>query len=234
MKMDGIPTISVNDVPPKPKDNSFTEEQLVRTSSEICMYNDGHIVLIGGQITLPSISGGKKYRSRSSELDFVVDDEGIESIEDMSFLKELDCFAFFREGIPCAAFYDNIKGLSTEFVLDDIVKKETEYGTINHVSPERAVVMKFRRGAMKGHFYGKDALDYYSLAVAAGKNSPEINNDAIAAGVREHACPSCKIGKKYGCIDMFIKTSDSVPPDERAYALRKAEELGGKLGCVNY
>ncbi len=234
MKTNGAPTISVEDVPPKPKDNSFTEEQLVRTSSEICMYNDGHIVLIGGQITLPSISGGRKYRSRSSELDFVVDDDGLASIDGISFLEEADCFAFFREGIPCAAFYGDIRGLSTQFVLEDTIRKETEYGTVNHVSPERAVIMKFRRGAMKGHFYGKDALDYYSFAVAASKCNLEIDNDAIAAGVREHVCPACKIDKKYGCIETFIRTSDSVPPDDRTYALRKAEELGGMLACVNY
>jgi len=227
-------SVATLELPPKPEDGSFSEEEIVRAASSLCMQSEGHIVLIGGQTSLPSISGAKKYRKRSAEIDLVADDTGMYSflVEDvLYYVTDGDYLLFSRGGMPCSVFSGDVRGFPVPFIMDDTETTDTEYGRVVHASPEMTAAMKIRRGAMKGHQYAKDALDIFSLAMSRIKAGEELDTEIIADCVSFYACDKCTTGSYMGCVSENRRMLQHVPAADREYLTLVSLELENSLRC---
>ncbi|HBT60146.1 MAG TPA: hypothetical protein DEB40_00160, partial [Elusimicrobia bacterium] len=95
------------------------------------------VLLIGGGAVLPQITGSKRLRSRSDDLDFIADDRGLEvayPIFGMRPAKDIGMegfhFAYVNE-ILVAVFNSEIKGYRIpDEAYSGALAKKTEHGTI--------------------------------------------------------------------------------------------------------
>jgi len=232
-KLRGMRIVAFDELPPKLPDNHFSEADILEAACYACGLSDGHAVLIGGQTTMPAITGGKRYRPRSSELDMVVDGEGLDALLGQRPIRMRNgLLIYHKDALPCYFFHGDVKGVPASFLFEDVRTAETEAGRISYASPEKTTAMKFRRGAMKGGFYGKDALDFYALAVAGMKQDRELGLDEIGKYVQQLACPNCTIGENRGCFAPFYRCLANMGSGADAgYAATAFESLKGRMEC---
>jgi len=225
--------IRPEEIPIKPKDNQFSEEEILAAASDACSLDDGNIVLIGGQTTLKGITGYKKCRCRSSEIDLAADEPVLDAFneKELFYIPEMQCLLYMENGLPCGIFCKDIKGLPIFFVTEDAKTVETPQGKVVYARPEKTVAMKFRRGATNGSYRGKDAVDYLTLAAAGRNNGSELDNKYTAGLIEEIACPNCNITEYKGCFRPFGKSIKNIPQKDSTYAAEMARDLEKRLKC---
>ena len=177
------------------------EKKLLEVASYYSSISPGNIVAIGGTLTLPEISGYKRLRLRSGDVDFVVNDEGLEAL-----LKEEPAIETFslpephgvvasgyeveRMGVLAAFFHNEIRGFKIpEEAFSEATLKEASAGPVYVVPNELNLALKIRRGLEKiGEVYGKDGLDAGSTIMGMERSGKQFDSESFVKYLVEYVC----------------------------------------------
>jgi len=216
--------------------NRFSEEQVAKVASHVCSASPGNILLIGGGAVLPQITGSKRLRSRSDDLDFIADDRGLEvayPIFGMRPAKDIGMegfhFAYVNE-ILVAVFNSEIKGYRIpDEAYSGALAKKTEHGTIYLAQPELNIALKIRRGSSKGKMYGKDGLDFAAICAGLESERTELDLDLLAFYMQGGVCQSCLLAEETECMKLMYLQVQKAGKTYNAECRRGAERCGKKL-----
>ena len=176
------------------RENRIPEErELLEVASYYSTLSERDILVIGGTLALPELSGYKRLRLRSRDVDFVVNDRGLETIlADGPIKRQTDFPEIIQEDPPegeegsyiaernglYATFYHNdVKGSRIpEKEFSEAILKKTSEGQVYVISNELNLTFKMLRGIQKkGYILGKDAQDAVSMIVGSHLSGPEFN-----------------------------------------------------------
>ena len=167
------------------------ESDLLYVANYYSTLSEGNVLAIGGTLTLPEISGYKRLRSRSGDVDFVVNDEGLEALlstgptkREEDFVPGVDGGAYITEknGIFAAFFHNGIRGYAiTGEDFPRAIRRETSAGPVYTISHELNLALKVRRGIhKKGQIYGKDVLDAASTLIGMELTGQDFDAETFA------------------------------------------------------
>lgn len=193
--------------------NPFSDEHLIKVASEITQRSKRNIVLFGGGCIIPYLSGHTMLRTRSSGLEFFMNEDGAKAINNnYVFSDKLKRHhkirdikglvgSFYLDDVMVSLFKDNIFDYPiTEEFFDSSIKKSTRYGVVTVIAPEINLALKIRRNIRRksgGEFLGKDCRDYYTMLLG----NPEIDEENWSKYMQNGVCSSCHLTKEAGCID---------------------------------
>ena len=179
----------------------FVRLELIR---HYCAFSWRNVLGIGGMLSIPEISGYKRLRKKSSDLDFVVNDEGLEALlsnerttidRDSLPGSSAEWYVAEKNGISVVFLHNEIRGYELpEKAFTESVYTETIAGPVFTISVELNSMLKVRRATYQNHdVHGKDALDVASTIVGMQLSGREFNHEAFADylidGTREHCSP---------------------------------------------
>lgn len=217
--------------------NIFSSVKLVQTAVEFCNISKGNVLLMGGALSLPEISGFRSVRERSSDLDFIVNSDGLASVESVCNLKRYDEFsksgAYMgnRDGIDLAFFHNEVKGFDVRDVFERAVQRKTSAGEVFTVPYELNIALKVRRGSSsaKKRMYGKDGLDF-AVAVHSKKVSFGDFSAQVFASYLKSICAECELGYRFACLAEFSKQAQNgVRLEERSLVFDKVSQCRNSL-----
>jgi len=215
--------------------NIFSAVKLVKTAVDFCGLSKGNILLMGGALSLPEISGFRSVRERSSDLDFIVNSDGLSQIESVCNLKRYDeasksgAYMGNHDGVDLAFFLNDVKGFDVSGVFSRAVHKRTEFWDVFTVPYELNAALKVRRGSLKKRMYGKDGLDF-AVSVHSKKLSFEDFSARVFASYLKSVCESCELGYRFACLYEFEKqVQNGLRLDERSLVFDKVSECRSAL-----
>ncbi|MFH1307935.1 MAG: hypothetical protein ABIH72_03715 [archaeon] len=190
--------------------NKFSASELLRLASSICNLSSGNILMIGGGMVLPEVIGYKRLRQRSDDLDFVVNNQGLQKLSKIYEIKPASLiipnigegsYYSVKDGITIALFHDGVKGYDiSKEVFAEGLEVKTSQGVVNTIPHELNIALKIRRGASKTHIYSKDALDFASTIVGLSLNGPGFDYENWARYMSQGVCTSCNLTRG-NCIE---------------------------------
>jgi hypothetical protein len=217
--------------------NIFSAVKLVKTAVDFCGLSKGNILLMGGALSLPEISGFRSVRERSSDLDFIVNSDGLSKIEPVCKLRRYDeasksgAYMGNHDGVDLAFFLNDVKGYDVSGVFGRAVHKKTELGEVFTVPYELNAALKVRRGSfsLKKRMYGKDGLDF-AVAVHSKKLSFVDFSAQVFASYLKSVCESCELGYRFACLSEFEKQAQNgIRLEERRLVFDKVSECRNSL-----
>ena len=225
--------------------NPSGERELLRIASYYCGLLPGSILAIGGTLTLPEVSGYKRMRLRSNDVDFIVTDLGLEclltegDVVDLGFGK--DVYGVMADDVIAAFFHNNIKGYEIPGrAFSESVRRETSEGTIYTISGEMNTALKLRRGiSAKGRIYGKDALDTASTFTGMRLQGEEFGYVSFADYMTNGTCDACTLSSPFECIRGLESGVNHLPDEHKedyVQFLKRCtdtlNETGRQLQCL--
>jgi|GEM_PF-3717212 len=219
--------------------NIFSAVKLVQSAISVCNLSQKNILLMGGALSLPEISGFRSVRERSSDLDFIVNSDGLSSVEKVHKLKRYDevsksgAYMANFDGVELAFFHNDVKGYDVSDVFSRVVHKKTEFGDIFTIPYELNLALKVRRGSSspKKKMYGKDGLDF-AVAVHSKKLSFKDFSAQVFASYLKSVCENCELGYRFACLAEFDKQAQNgVRLAERFLVFDKVAECRSALEC---
>lgn len=217
--------------------NIFSAVKLVQTAVDFCNLSKGNILLMGGALSLPEISGFRSVRERSADLDFIVNSDGLGELESVCKLKRYDevaksgAYMGNRDGVDLAFFLNDVKGFDVRDVFERAVRKETALGVIFSIPYELNVALKVRRGSasVKKRMYGKDGLDF-AVAVHSKKLSFDDFSAQVFASYLKSVCIECELGYRFACLAEFDKqVQNGIRLEERRLVFDKVAQCRSAL-----
>lgn len=217
--------------------NIFSGVKLVQTAVEMCNLSRKNILLMGGALSLPEVSGFRSVRERSADLDFIVNSDGLSSVESVHKLSRYDsssqagAYMAILDGVELAFFHNDVKGYDVRGAFERSVQRKTSLGDIFAVPYELNLALKVRRGSSspKHKMYGKDGLDF-AVAVHAKKLSFESFSAQLFASYLKSVCAECQLGSRLACLAEFDKQAQNgIRIDERKVVFDKVAECSNAL-----
>lgn len=217
--------------------NIFSGVKLVQTAVGLCNLSQKNILLMGGALSLPEISGFRSVRERSADLDFIVNSNGLASVEKVHKLRrydesaELGAYMANFDGVELAFFHNDIKGYDVGRVFENVVQRKTEFGDVFTVPYELNIALKVRRGSFssKQKMYGKDGLDF-AVAVHSKKLSFDDFSAQVFASYLKSVCEECQLGYRFACLTEFDKQAQNgTSLVERAVVFEKTAQCRNAL-----
>ena len=193
--------------------NRFSEKHLLQVAVEICNCSPGNILLIGGGAVLPEITGFKRLRPRSNDLDFIVNSAGKVSLDSSYDLDNSDSlllfgdpsikFIYIRE-VLIGLFIKHLRGYQLqEQDYKDALVINTNQGNIHTIRPELNLALKIRRGAVNNHVYAKDGLDLASIIAGMQKKGEKFDLERFSRYMQRGVCEDCQLGSNQKCFDQL-------------------------------
>lgn len=201
--------------------NPSEERELLQIASYYCGLLPGSIVAIGGTLTLPEVSGYRRMRLRSNDVDFIVTDAGLECLLTEGDVVDLgfgnDVYGVVADDVIAAFFHKHIKGLRIPSgAFSEAVCHETSQGPIYTISGELNTALKLRRGiSAKGRIYGKDALDTASTFTGMGLRGEEFDYASFADYMTSGTCVTCTLDSPFGCIRGLESGANHLPGERK-------------------
>ena len=219
--------------------NKFSEAHILKIASDICNISPSNILLIGGGMVLPEITGFKRLRARSNDLDFIVNGRGFsdalnsEMFQERNFVENGRIVYTSVNGMTVALFVNGVRGydIPREIYEFPIVKK-TSLGIIYHIPWELNTALKIRRGLTKGHIYAKDAQDLASMVMGGEVNGNSFNVTALKGYMQNGVCDSCGLGSYLKCLEQLRQGTDNLRERERPAVLSVIDVCGSEFGEV--
>lgn len=202
------------------KFNRFEEDHLLKVAGQVCGISEGDILLIGGGLTLPRISGFKRLRPRSDDLDFIANSRGFHKAEELSFFKKWkyrgdNLCAGEIEDVLVALFPGTIRGYGIpDEVYERAVLMESSHGRIYTVEEELNIAMKIRRG-VHNHFYGKDRQDFVSMSLARHYSGNPLNVELWMNYMTPRVCDDCTLNSPLACIENLGSNEGNLKENEK-------------------
>ncbi|HVY01323.1 MAG TPA: hypothetical protein VHA12_00985 [Candidatus Nanoarchaeia archaeon] len=189
------------------------EEDLLRVASFVCRHSPGNILLIGGGCVLSETAGFRRLRGLSDDLDFIVNDEGLDAVK-----IPLNLGDAFKNGqlasggnvnyvndILVGFFYREIKGWKIpEKVFAKPRVQNTSFGEVYMIPAELNLALKVRRGASredKPHIYGKDSVDSASIITGMRRRGESFDVNLFLQYLTHGVCVDCKLSGYLECIN---------------------------------
>ena len=163
-----------------------------------------NILAIGGTLAIPEISGYRRLRKESNDLDFIVNDAGLEALlkkENLRIEKDslpgssAEWYVSEKNGIPCTFSHAEIRGYKIpEKAFEEFVYKETIVGPVFTISTELNAALKVRRSTYQNHpVHGKDALDVASTIIGLQMSGREFSHESfgnyLIDATQDHCSP---------------------------------------------
>lgn len=217
--------------------NIFSSVKLVQTAVDFCNLSKGNILLMGGALSLPEISGFRSVRERSSDLDFIVNSDGLSCVESVCKLRRYDessksgAYIGNRDGVDLAFFHNDVKGFDVRDVFGRAVQRKTASGDVFTIPYELNIALKVRRGSSspKQKMYGKDGLDF-AVAVHSKKLSFGDFSAQVFASYLKSVCGECNLGYRFACLAEFGRQAQNgVRLEERSLVYDKIAQCGNAL-----
>ncbi|MBI2663038.1 hypothetical protein HYX15_00725 [Candidatus Woesearchaeota archaeon] len=220
-------------------ENRFTEEHLLGVASKLCIVSPRNILLIGGTLVLPSVSGYKRLRLRSEDIDCISNDEGLNHLQEKGFnlryLDNLGCYQTKVSGVLIAFFHNHIREYPlTSEIFQRAEEKRTFYGSIYAVPPELNIALKIRRGIKKGKIYGKDGLDLASTSAGMRNSGRDFSPEELRYYLSNGICAECELGEHLKCMNELEKAVHNVPSEDKEFFRGKISECKGSLSSLCY
>ena len=197
------------------------EKTLLEIASHYSNLSPHNILVIGGTLTLPEISGYKRMRSRSRDVDFIVNDLGLEAIlsseptkreEDFNPLVNGGAYITEKNELYAAFFHNEIRGyVIPEEIFSSGIPRETSVGTIYTIPEELNLALKIRRGVhSKGKIYGKDVLDAASMIIGMEMSGREFDAEAFAGYTVNGTCRDASLNQLLGYVSRFMDAVNNI------------------------
>lgn len=204
-----------------------SEDQLLRVARFVCAYSPGNILLIGGGCVLSETAGFRRLRGLSDDLDFIVNDEGLDAVK-----VPLNLGDTFKNGeiasggnvnyvndISVGFFHKEIKGWKIpESVFERPKAQSTSFGIVYMIPAELNLALKIRRGASREenpHIYGKDALDAATTITGMRKRGESFNVSLFLQYLTQGVCADCKLLGYIECMNSFRRSENQLFGEDR-------------------
>ena len=186
-----------------------------------------NVLGIGGMLAIPEISGYKRLRKKSEDLDFIVNDAGLDAIlrnepvridSDSLPGSSAEWYVVEKNGISCAFLHNEIRGYKIpEKAFEEAVYKETIVGPVFTISPELNVALKVRRSTYQNEdVHGKDALDAASIIIGMQLSGREFNHEAFVDYLIDATQDHCSTDGLLERIDQLGKVAaNNLPKKDR-------------------
>lgn len=223
--------------------NRFTEEHLLSVASYACRLSEGNVLLIGGALSLPQVSGYPKLRPRSEDLDFIVNDEGLNALCCSNIIcaregsitgsPEMGGYLAWINDVTMVFFHGTIRGypLSDEIFGSPVFRKTSE-GVVATIRNELNIALKIRRGLTRGGIYGKDKLDFASAVLGLKGSGEDFDASLLSDFMSPDVCNACQIGEPYGCMSAMSEGAHNLRAGDRTVFFSKVKECAERLEDV--
>lgn len=219
---------------------SVTEREMLKIARFVCRYSPGNILLIGGGCVLSETAGYPRLRGLSDDLDFVVNDEGLESIR-----KPLNLRGNYKNGQPSSAQISYVNDILTGFfhreirgwkIPEEIFEKPrvkpTSEGVVYMIPAELNVALKIRRGASRKenpHIFGKDTLDAASIFIGTRKLGEKFDARTLVSHIREGVCGDCNLPEHRECVANLKQSGKQLVDGDRSRYLEFIDLVDSSL-----
>ena len=176
----------------------------LKVASYYCALSPGNVLGLGGMLAIPEISGYARLRKGSEDLDFIVNDKGMESVSGHESLRkekdfipgsEAEWYVTEKDGVTVTILHNEIRGYRMpEKAFAEAVRRETAGRVLYTIPDELNAALKICRSTYQNSkIHGKDAFDITSTILGMQSSGREFNPEAFTDYLIEatisHAVP---------------------------------------------